>query len=367
MLNQFDWICGRLRRVQMLNRFITAMILILVGTWVPIGPNYSFGQIQDAAEELTVEVQVNQEDEEVEEDFEEDVEGQAADFVNQFGVDPAKMAAAKRFQLAQDFAVEIDEITRVCKLDKKQVLKLKIGAKGAAKKLVAEWRKMTAQQFGMEPPVAADEQADKNQDVDEVEVKDADEIDEMTLQMLQFSGGNPYRSSKPTESEFWTKTVASVLTQPQTEQLESYQKKRSDAKNNARLAMVMETLTIELALTADQRTKLETMVATQFEDAEINCNLMYEPYLIYYYASKVSSTELEELLSANQHQKWKMFMAPMRQMGQILEMSDDQHGELQLSQVQFEFGFLDSAIQALEGIVDVIDQAQQGIWEFFGW
>ena len=68
------------------------------------------------------------EDEDEDEDEFEDEEGFKN---NPWQIDERKLFAAKKFALANEFAMKIKQIDNICKLDQKQKLKLDIASKGA--------------------------------------------------------------------------------------------------------------------------------------------------------------------------------------------------------------------------------------------
>ena len=239
------------------------------------------------------------------------------------------MEAAKRFQLTQIFAVEIEEIARVCELDNTQITKLTVGAKGAVKKMTAHWIKTSGQQLGVVNRVV-ELDADGNEvaggekqvaEKPEVEITDADQIDIMTIQMVIMGDmGNPFNANQPTEHEFWQKTLASVLSENQAAKLGRYRSERNAAKRQVMIAFCMDTLKVELALSDEQQAQLSALVTPAIEKAEIECFSFLEPYLAYYHASKVEAVSLAAILSQAQLQKWKLFMAPAKQIEQMREM-----------------------------------------------
>ena len=281
---------------------------------------------------------------------------------NPWGVEPKKMLAAKHFQLSQIFQVEVDQIEQVCQLDKKQLLKLKIGAKGAVKKLAEQWQKTAGQQFGMAAAVEVDLEADvegeksetPEPDQETVEITDADQIDEMTLQLVMTDQmGNPFKTPRPTESDIWTKMIRGVLTDGQSQTWTDFQRDQAVAKRTAMIAFVVASLTQELALSADQRTTLESLVTPQLEKAEIKCSGFYEAYVMYYHASKVSKKDLQGFLSPAQYQQFQLFVAPAKQIGQMMEMEEG---------AMIEIG---PGSNLIEGVLEGIGELFDGIGSFF--
>ena len=282
---------------------------------------------------------------------------------NPWGVEPKKMLAAKHFQLSQIFQVEVDQIEQVCQLDKKQLLKLKIGAKGAVKKLAEQWQKTAGQQFGMAAAVEleldADVEGEKSEtpetDQETIEITDADQIDEMTMQLVMTDQmGNPFKTPRPTESDIWTKMIRGVLTDGQSQTWTDFQRDQAVAKRTAMIAFVVASLTQELALSADQRTTLESLVTPQLATAEIKCIGFYEAYVMYYHVSKVSKKDLQGFLSPAQYQQFQLFVAPSKQIGQMMETEE-----------KFMIDIDGSGINLIEGVLEGIGELLDGIGSFF--
>ena len=94
----------------------------------------------------------------------------------------AKLLAAKKFQIKQEYAVHIEVLKRIAKIDKKQALKLTIAAKGQSGRQAEKWMKKFGNQMqGMFGP---EDKNKKGKEEQEIEIKDADEIDEQSLQFL---------------------------------------------------------------------------------------------------------------------------------------------------------------------------------------
>jgi len=240
-----------------------------------------------------------------------------------FQMDVSKLAAAKRFQLTQIFLVEVEELTQICELNKKQNKKLRIGAKGAVKKLTAQWKEQNNAQMQafqqIRPAIVA-----KKQEEEEIEIKDASEVNAMTWQMvtMSMSGGNPYKSNDPIESKFWQKTVSNVLTDSQRDRFDRHKHKRDQAKQTARIEYALTSIHVELGLSEQQAIEMDKLVRPNLEQAELNCSAMLETYVMNYYASKADEQKVKTLLSPAQLQKWRILIAPSMQMGPIMEMNN---------------------------------------------
>ncbi len=253
------------------------------------------------------------------------------------GASMSQLVAAKRFHLNQIFAVEIAEISRLCELDPGQVKKLTVGAKGAVKKLLEEWKKKSAAMpFGVFQDAldAQDGKEDANNAAEvpeEVEISDAGQIDEMSMQMLEIGAGeNPFATEQPTRHEFWKKTLASVLSESQATRLDQYRSERQQKKCEAMVILCMNTLNLELGLDEGQYGKLSALIAPRMASAQVECFSFMEPYLYYYHASKVDEKDLKEFLSHAQLQKWKFFMSPSKQIGEMIEMEAQGMGVIEV-------------------------------------
>ena len=254
-----------------------------------------------------------------EEDEDEPVQAQVNQIAQQIGIEPGKLIAAKRFLLLQVFTTEIELIERICEPNKKQLLKLKIASKGATKKITKKWQKNFAQGFGggMGELKAKD-------GAEEFEYTDGDQIDEMTMQYVTMDNmSNPFNVELPTNNALWKKTIASTLTSEQSQKLKNYQTQRQTLKRNAIIESSIINVAVELGLSDEQIGKLRPLMTKEMKQAKISCPAMYEPYVMMYYASKVSSVELKKLLSPAQHQRWKMHMGPAKQIGQMMEMQNE--------------------------------------------
>ncbi len=352
--------------------------LLLSGTASIVAPTISQAQEKEGAKE-TIERKVAQEaieakevkeagekaaeadgqDDEMEED-EDDLEEEAeVVFGNAFGTSPNKMMAAKKFQLNQTFAVELEVFKKIGDLDAKQMLKLKIAAKGTVKKIATKWKKSNAQMGRVVRAGGGGNEDDEDQeDEEEVVIKDADEIDQMTLELITMNNGNPFRVDDPLENKFWKKTVASVLTEEQSNRIKAYKSKRNEEKTEALIELAITEVAYELALDDDQKSKLAELVRPQLQDIEITAPSFYESFIMYYYISKVSNRKLKKFLTPAQLQKWKLFLAPAKQFGQMIEMENDQ--------------FLDGNDNGFFFVVEMIlrevfGELEQALSELFGW
>ena len=92
------------------------------------------------------------------------------------------------------------------------------------------------------------------------------------------------------------------------------------------LAYVIESLAFELNLTPEQKTELAEILIPAAEDSVILDRVQshYEPYLIRFYASKVSIGKMKKLLSDSQLQQWKIYVGPAKNFGPMFEMAENE-------------------------------------------
>ena len=246
-------------------------------------------------------------------DVEEGVNGAA--MMLDMGMDSKKMQSAKRFTLAQTFQVEVEVLTRILDLDAKQKKRLSIAAKGATIKLLAQWR----EKRGMNQGVAEEKRAET--DDEEVEITDADQIDETTLMMMDMdmNTGSPFGARSPLQNPAWKKMLTKVLTTEQLTTLEHFRAEQADTKKAAQIATMMEILNVELGLSSAQSDELKRLITPHLDAAKPFSMPLYDSFLMLYYASKVDEGELKKLFSDAQHQKFKILMVPMKQIGTMME------------------------------------------------
>lgn len=268
------------------------------------------------------------------------VEMEAAAFANPFGFEPAKMKAAKRFQLNQLFQVEIELIERVCEPTPQQLTKLRIGTKGAVKKLTEQWWKKSQGQFGgMVPPQAQGEAAEAEgdevegdgdsgyteiEDTNSMEIKDANEIDANLAQLVMTEQmGNPFKATPPQQETIWTNLVISILTAEQATKLAEFKAERDRTRRMDILDALVSTLTRELSLTTEQRTKVREILQPHVAEARLTALPIFEPYVGYYYASKATNEELATVLSPAQIQSFRILLLPVREIGAMMELEGE--------------------------------------------
>ncbi|MDP1562343.1 MAG: hypothetical protein Q8M16_13270 [Pirellulaceae bacterium] len=266
------------------------------------------------------------------------VEGQAI-MMNPFGFEPAKMKAAKRFQLAQLFQVEIELIERLCEPTPQQLAKLRVGTKGAVKKLTEQWWKKAGGRFGgMVRPAAndredgaegADEEAEtdsadaESTEAESVEIKDADEIDNMMAQMvLADSMNNPFKATPPVQTAIWKNLVAGVLTAEQSKILTEYKAEQDKVSRGILIDSIVGAMTQELALTAEQQSKVREIIQPHIAETPLTSIPIFKLYVAYYYVSRTTNEDLATVLSPAQIQSFRIFLLPVREIGPMMEMGD---------------------------------------------
>lgn len=251
------------------------------------------------------------------------------------GFDPSKMQAAKRFHLTQVFQVEIERIERICQPTPQQVAKLRIAAKGAVKKLTAEWWKKVGRQVGgvLQPGggdnANAEDAAENDaaetevaEETAEAEIKDASEIDDNLAQMIIMEMDNPFRTKLPEEHPAWTKLVDGILSSEQAQSLANHKVEIAAQRRANILNTLMGNATVELGLTNEQQVQIREVFQPHLANAEFDCLPFYESFLGMYYASRVTDEELAKVLSPAQVQKLRIFFMPAKQIGDMMAQED---------------------------------------------
>lgn len=249
---------------------------------------------------------------------------------NPFGFEPAQMLKAKRFYLMQTFQVEIEVIERVCEPTEQQKAKLRVAAKGAAKKLSQRWVKDFNRDFG--PRVAGGGQGDSDDSDSEIElddanaeeITDANQIDDNLAQFIMMGRAeNPFKTKSPENDEAWTNLVAGVLTPEQNRAWAEHKESQRKQQNEELLRSTFTLLSRELRLTEEQTEKLRGALQPHFADVKLECVPFFETYMSYYFAAKVKDDELATFMTPAQIQKLRMILWPARQIGMMMEMDDE--------------------------------------------
>ena len=269
--------------------------------------------VEDAVEDLV----------EVEDAVEDEDEAPAA--VNRlanWGTTKAKVFGAKMVLLSQDFEVEVEQAIEVCDLDERQLKRLKIASRGAVKKAFEKWKATGLQQMGMGNILS--DQDDEEEEVTPEVFTDADDIDQMTLQLVSGMMGNPFKNETPTDSKFWKKALKASLGEEQHQKLMAHRAERDLMKRQKNIASTIEALAFELRLSDEKKKAFTELLTPKMLEGKAKIGPMYEQFVLYYYASKVSKSKLKKILSKAQLQKWKSAIGPAKQIGQMLEMQNEQ-------------------------------------------
>ena len=272
-------------------------------------------QAQEVAEAEMVEIE--------EDDLDDDDEPAAANALGNWGTTSAKVYGAKKFLLHQDFAVAVEEAIEVCELDERQLKKLKIASKGAAKKAFEKWKTKGLQQFGINFGNGDDDEDQEEEEVEPEVYTDADDIDMQTMQLVG-NMMNPFQSKVPTDSKFWKTALRASLGEEQHQKLMDHQAKRDKIRREKNVAAAIEVLAFELRMSDEKTAELSDLITPQMLKAKTINIPMYEQYVLYYYATKASKSKLKKILSKAQLQKWKSVMTPAKQIGQMIEMQNQQ-------------------------------------------
>ena len=289
----------------------------------------------------------------VDEDEDDDDDDEVLVQNNPWGIDERKLEAAELFRFRKVYAIEVMKIKSVCDLDKKQTLKLQIAVKGAAKKEIASWKKKWRDQMKQFQGMnfgGNGNQRKKKKNRKELVIKDADEIDQQTMQYLNNTsmlGGNPTETSKAIDNAFWRKTVKGVLTSEQFEKYESFLETREKEQVSAKIDAFVLKMQEDLSLTDEQIEQYDALVRPHLEKAP-DLTGYYETHVFPYYASKYDKKKMKALLDEDQLQLMKMILGPSKAYG---GMFDQQAGNaIEPQAIGVGFGMLQAVGEVLDGI-----------------
>ena len=311
---------------------------------------------EDAAVEVVEEKAAEAVDEEELEDDDDDaiVGGVMANW----GTTKAKVFGAKMFLLEQDFTVAVDEAIEVCDLDERQLKKLKIASRGAIKKSFEKWKTKGIQQLGFGNLGNADE------DEEEITPTVYTEADDIDTQTMQLAGGmfNPFQNQIPTESKFWKKALRASLGEEQHKKLMKHRAERDLLKKEKNVAAAIEALAFEMRLSDETKQAFSELVTPKMLEGDVGkMGPMYEIYLLYYYGSKASNSQLKKILTKAQLQKWKSAIAPAKQIGQMIEMQNGQNNDDDDDDEDGDWTVIISedlekaAVDVVEGVVEFVE------------
>lgn len=234
-----------------------------------------------------------------------------------------KLGGAKQYQLQCMFALEIHRIDAAAKLEEAQKTKLTIGAKGLAKKKAQEWANSMFAMMGGNPangPLAA-KPKDNEPEIKAAEIKSFADIDAETRAYL----GEMLLQEKLYEDADWLKMVKSVL---KPEQFTKAEQTITAYKANAEKAMVdagVAELSLELALSQDQASKLSAIILEHFakpKPAQVNNGPMVdmsfampEGFKFNMELGKLDSKLISQILDPQQFELLELKLASYRVMG----------------------------------------------------
>ncbi|MDP1562340.1 MAG: hypothetical protein Q8M16_13255 [Pirellulaceae bacterium] len=240
-----------------------------------------------------------------------------------------RFVVAKRLYLRQVFQVEVELIQRLCSPTPQQLAKLRIASKGAAEKIANEWAR---KQGHLRPVKQSDEREQvveqASVEVDEGETYDLTKIDEeeaaASIQLMaEELMEEPFNVKRPQHEATWTTFLAGILTAEQSQIMTDHKSKQDHQRRKVLLDLFVGTVSLELSLSDDQQLKLRGILQPHFIDIPSNSTPMFDPYVSYYLASKVTNEELSQVLSPGQIQLLRILLHPAKEIGEMLEMNED--------------------------------------------
>ena len=248
--------------------------------------------------------------------------------------------AAKRFTLKQAFAMYLTDLEKICELDEQQKKKLQVGAKGAIKKALSEWREGFDEQFdqrmglglrGLVPNREADDseledEGKSSEDTEEIVVTNFDDIDQMTLQFMNVGNmrGDFTQQVEPTEQTFWSQLVRSTLTEKQRETYAEHRTSRENAFYDSLHAYFVSKVARELMLDQDQADQFSELLKANTDRSKLSGYIYAEPDLmLLFQASQIDSERMDALFSDQQRQKWKLMYSRVSHLEQLIDLEVD--------------------------------------------
>ena len=229
----------------------------------------------------------------------------------------ARLLTAKKFQLKQEYAVHIEVLKRVSKIDKKQAMKLTIAAKVQSGKQAEKWMKKWMKEFGKQV-FGPEDKNKKGKEEQEIEIKDADEIDKQSLQFLAF--GLPFSVAKgPTEQREWIKTLNQVLTKEQLAAFEKFNAERDARYHKNQLLHAVGVVSRNLMLTEKQSAEISKLLEPEIKKIKEPASAFYSPYHLFYRLTKIDQKKFDKILTQAQTQQLKLFICPYRAFGDKME------------------------------------------------
>lgn len=343
--------------------FLKKLIVILTAVTVQ-GLVLNVSSLVLAQEDAAAEVEAQLEAALVEAEELEDDDDDAPDvggMVANWGTTKAKIFGAKKFLLKQAFEVEVEQAIEICELDERQLKKLKIASRGAAKKAYEKWKTKGLQQMGIGNfgNANADDDADEEEITPEV-YTDADDIDAQTLQIADGMMFNPFQREIPTESKFWKKALKASLGDEQNQKLMKHRAQQDLLKREKAAEAAVEAFAFELRLSDKKKQAFKELVMPKMLECETSIGPMYEQFVLYYYASKASKSKLKKILSKAQLQKWKSAIGPAKQIGQMIEMQNGQNND----EDEVRGGDWEETMSFLVELDNAVDDVVEGVTDF---
>lgn len=198
-----------------------------------------------------------------------------------------KLAEGERETRMRFMGVVIDDIVRLCELDKAQRTRLELAAKGAAERSMKEWHEQAERYFRTR-----------------LENTDADAAKDMLEGMGSVNfGGN--RSEEQGETlDLWKDSLKDVLTTEQVARYEAVLKQRQLDRIDAFASMSLSAINDHLRLTPDQKTKMSEIVRTSasdyLEDVQRYWGDYFERRMLMSLANAAEEDDLKAVLTEQQ-------------------------------------------------------------------
>ncbi len=177
-----------------------------------------------------------------------------------------------RDKVIRHLAVVISEIERSSKLEKPQVLKLEVGAKGAADKAVEEWIANLERQEGLIQNLEA-----MAGNIPENDVEKGDDQQNVNFDQIIAQWGRQLQPSVAENQGLWSATLDKTLNEEQKKAWELSKLQRTEFNKSLQIAQAVQMADAALRLTNDQRQQLfELMInsgkAPNAEDEDNGAN-----------------------------------------------------------------------------------------------
>ncbi len=201
-----------------------------------------------------------------------------------------KLAETERDNRMSFMRIVIDDIVRLCELDKAQQERLELAAKGASERSMKEWHEQAERYFRTR-----------------LESADPDAVKEMLDGMGSVNfGGN--RSEEEGESlDLWKDSLKDVLTAEQVQRYENVLEQRETERIEAFASMSLSTIDDHLRLTPDQKSKIGEIVHTAasnyLNDVQRYWGDYFEWGMLMSLANAVEADDLKAILTDQQFER----------------------------------------------------------------